>query len=58
MLDWYRYSLKDPQSQARISIYTVRKLHAFARRMNMKLKKSDGRPLFDKEAKKNAGKSS
>mmetsp|Transcript_16187 Transcript_16187/g.28715 ORF Transcript_16187/g.28715 Transcript_16187/m.28715 type:complete len:422 (+) Transcript_16187:151-1416(+) len=46
--DWYRFNLKDPKSPSRQSIYTVRAMHAFARRRSRKLfdkEKGEGIPL-------------
>lgn len=35
--DWFRFSLKDPASRARTSIYTVRAMHGLARRRSLAL---------------------
>merc|ERR1719486_1540665 len=37
IVDWFRYPLDDPTSQARRGIYTVRCLHSHARRRSMRL---------------------
>jgi len=46
--DWMRFDLQDPESRARQSLYTVRAMHAFARRRSARLfdsAKGEGIPL-------------
>lgn len=49
MLDWFSYDLSCPGSRARVSIYTVRKMHAYARRRAKDIVLAPGRKLFDKD---------
>ena len=48
IMDWLIYPLDDPNSKGRKSIYTIRSIHSFARRMTMKLfskESGEGIPL-------------